>query len=239
VKFHVDDYFFDICLHKPDQFGDRDYEQANALEVELINEHIAALLRGESINTPGYDFNLQRRVGGPQVQLGDDDVLVVDSHCGLFPDLTASVPDHLKFKVLLNIYSHIDDIPYTDFNMLRRMFRDSWNRGHEPFKTVRGWHYVRRGVLSDILPFHKTADAHIDGGLVTDLPVMMSYLHEKMHEESQIPTLPGGANPVSLDAYIRFQRVQEYLEKVEQLPVSDWNQLIPESSLIREFIGAA
>jgi uridine kinase len=61
VTLNVDHYFFDLEMHPKDEFGDYDFETPQALDLPLVSEHLARLVRGEQVLIPFYDFKTGKR----------------------------------------------------------------------------------------------------------------------------------------------------------------------------------
>ncbi len=233
-----DDYFKNLESHPRDEFGDHDFENPEALDLPLINEHLLALMRGETIEMPRYDFKTGRRA--PEThpfRLEDDQVLLIDSLHGLYGSMTASVPETLKFKLYIEAMCQIRDtlgefVRWADLRMLRRMVRDSWHRSYDPEKTVGHWHYVRRSEMRHIVPFIGKVDHVINGSLGYELAV---------HSAHMGPRMPGiveayADQPRRHDALVRAERVHGLLASVT--PLAD-ETCIPANSLMREYIGGS
>jgi uridine kinase len=238
VLLNLDNYFRNIEEHPKDEYGDHDFETPEALDLRLINEHLYQLLRGETIKMPFYDFKTgKRRLNATEFKLKPNQIILIDSLHGLYPEITASVPHEQKFRFYIETLCQLRDkdgefIRWTDLRMLRRMVRDSWHRGYKPEQTVGHWHYVRRGEMRHIVPFINKADYVFNGSLAYELPVYRKYLYD---------TFPSiikkyEADPKRLDALIRAKRVYKLLGELEE--VKD-ESVIPKNSLIREFIGGS
>ncbi|MBI2945771.1 MAG: hypothetical protein HYY25_16370 [Candidatus Wallbacteria bacterium] len=238
VIFSADNYFYGVDLHPADMYGDRDYERARAYEIPLMRQHIVALLEGEPAQMPLYDMKTGKRHGTQELTLGKDQVLLIDCLHGLFPYLTQGIPDEMKFKVFLFNANQVSEgdgssgrgIPFTSVNMMRRMLRDWKHRSKDPRGTLEHWHYVRDGELSDMLPFLKTADAYVNGGLAFDFPVLKHYLGSHF----PAPELLDANTP--LDAWLRSVETHRILSSTVTLERSP-EKLIPLDCHIREFIG--
>jgi uridine kinase len=235
---NVDNYFKNLEQHPKDEYGDYDFEAPEALDIELINDHIYRLLQGETVMIPRYDFKTGKRtLGAQEFFLHKDEVLLIDSLHGLYPAMTRSVPHELKFKFYIEALCQIRDskgefFRWADMRMLRRMVRDSWHRSYNPEQTVGHWHYVRRSEKKYIVPFIGKADYIFNGALPYELPVYKKYLYDNF--SSIVKKFDN--DPKKLDAYIRAKRVYSLLEEMET--VKD-DSCIPASSLIREFIGGS
>jgi uridine kinase len=102
VPLTVDNYFFDLELHPKDEYGDYDFETPQALDLELINDHLVRLIAGEEVRIPFYDFKTSKRHDDQTpMRVGPNDVILIDSLHGLFADMTRSVDDERKFKLYI------------------------------------------------------------------------------------------------------------------------------------------
>jgi len=236
VALNVDNYFFDLELHPKDEFGDYDFETPQALDLELINDHLVCLIAGEEVWVPHYDFKTgKRHDNATPMQIGPNDIILIDSLHGLFPEMTQGVADERKFKLYIETLLQMKGpegrfIRWTDLRLMRRMERDATYRAYDRRRTLEHWHYVRSSELINIIPQIKTADYIVNSALPYELPIMRVRLiayFEKWVEEYR-------DDPLQVDAFIRAERVYKLLKSVT--PVED-ESAIPLTSLLREFIG--
>lgn len=238
VPLTVDNYFFDLELHPKDEFGDYDFETPQALDLELINQHLERLIAGEEIQTPFYDFKTGKRHDEhASMKIGPDDVLLIDSLHGLFPDMTRSVDDELKFKLYIEPLLQMKGpdgryVRWTDLRLMRRMVRDAAYRAYDPQRTLEHWHYVRASELRNIIPYINATDYIVNSGLPYELPIMRARLFD--HFERWVEQYRD--DPLREDALMRARRVHNLLRAVT--PVED-ESAIPPGSLLREFIGGS
>ncbi len=238
VPLNLDNYFFDLELHPRDEFGDYDFETPQALDLDLINRHLKQLLAGEKVTVPFYNFRTGRRHDArTPMAIQPEDMILIDSLHGLYPDMTAGIQDDLKFRLyvepLLQMKGPQDDyIRWADLRLMRRMVRDAVFRAYDPQRTLAHWHYVRKSELRNIIRYASTADYIINTGLPYELPVMRARLFEPFEgwmEEYR-------DDPLRRDAYERAERIYRLLEAVTE--VRDESS-IPPDSLLREFIGGS
>ena len=238
IPLNLDHYFFNLELHPKDEHGDYDFETPEALDLPLINEHLAELVEGRTVDMPQYDFKTGRRSKETQpMRIDPGKVILIDTLHGLHPPLTASVDDELKFKVYIETISMLRDdeknfVRWTDVRLLRRMVRDHSQRAYDPMQTIGHWHYVRRSELKHIIPFIRDADYVLNGALPYELPVLKKYEFEyfpKVIEEWK-------GERKRRDAYIRAERIYRLLSQVDEF---DDESVIPNDSLLREFIGGS
>ncbi len=236
---NLDDYFLGLHDYPRDAFGDWDFETPQALRLDLINEHIEQLLEGKTIRKPRYDFKQGRSIlDVDPLSIEPNDVILLDSLHGLYPPMTSRIPEDLKFKLYIEAFSQVKlgdgstgiMTKGTDIRMLRRMLRDRDHRNHTPAMTLGHWHFVRKGELRDMIPYIKTVDAIMDGGLAFELPVLKAVMRDDFPDPEKF--LRQGR----LDAYIRGERVRRMLDSL--VAVDDLSyDMIPRDCHIREFIG--
>lgn len=235
IPLNLDNYFFDLRLQARDATGDYDYETPEALDLQLINEHLAALLAGQEIQVPEYDFKLGRRLETRRsLRLAAQQVLLLDSLHGLYEPLTQSVDDAVKFRIYIETVLQLRDpenrwVRWTDLRLLRRMMRDAAHRNSDPAGTVAHWHYVRRGELKHIIPNQACADLVLNGALPYELPIFKGHLAQLFPQF----IARWRDDPARTDALARARRVAALLDAVR--PVSD--TCVPANSVLREFIG--
>jgi uridine kinase len=238
VPLTVDNYFHDLELHPKDEFGDYDFETPQALDLELINEHLGRLVAGEEVRIPFYDFKTGKRHDDhTPMRIGPDDAILIDSLHGLYADMTRSVDDELKFKLYIEPLLQMKGpdgnyIRWTDLRLMRRMVRDAAFRAYAPQRTLEHWHYVRSSELRSIIPYVNATDYIVNSGLPYELSIMRARLFdhfEKWAEQYR-------DDPLREDAFVRAERVYHFLKAVT--PVKD-ESAIPPDSLLREFIGGS
>lgn len=235
---NVDHYFFDLELHPKDEFGDYDFETPQALDLELINEHLVKLSKGEEVMIPRYDFKTgTRTLNATPMKLEKDELLLIDSLHGLYPAFSKDITIDLKFKLYLEPLLQMKGmdgkyIRWTDIRLIRRMLRDSVFRAYNPQQTLEHWHYVRSSELRNIIPYSNTADFVISSAMPYELPIYANRML-KLFEEWSIKYKD---DVLKQDAFERANRVYNLLKTVT--PVADESP-IPGDSVIREFIGGS
>jgi uridine kinase len=238
VPLVVDHYFFDLDVHPKDEFGDYDFETPQALDLELINEHLKKLAAGEEVKIPYYDFKTGKRfLDQTPLQIHENEVLLIDSLHGLYPEFSKEIPASQKFKLYLEPLLQMKDadghyIRWTDLRLIRRMLRDSVHRAYNPEQTLLHWHYVRSSEKRTILPYSNTADYIVNTSMSFEVPIYKPILLEHFRDWEQ----KYSGDPLREDAFVRASRVAKVLEQIE--PMSD-QSAIPGDSVLREFIGGS
>ncbi|NLE45004.1 MAG: response regulator SirA [Chloroflexi bacterium] len=238
IALTVDNYFFDLELHPKDEFGDYDFETPQALDLDLINRHLVELIAGEKVLLPMYDFKTGKRTDDHiPMQVGSNEVILIDSLHGLYEGMTRDVPSSLKFKVYIEPLLQMKGsdgryVRWTDLRLMRRMLRDATHRAYDPRQTLDHWHYVRKSEMRNIIPNIRVADYIINSGLPYELPIMRPRLLEYFEQWAQ----EYRDDPLHADAFVRAVRVRDLLHSV--VGVTD-ESVIPPDSLLREFIGGS
>ena len=230
LQISLDDYFVDREQSPRDENGDYDFESIHALNLKLINEQFNALFYGEEVELPRYDFPTGKSVkSGNKLKMEDNNVLVVEGIHALNPELTAQIPEELKYRVYVSALTTIllDDhnyIPTTDNRLLRRIIRDYKYRGVDARETIRRWPSVRAGENKWIFPFQENADVMFNSAMLFELAVI------KQQAEPLLEQVPENC-PEYSEAY----RLLKFLKYIKPIPNTD----IPPTSLLREFLGGS
>jgi len=236
--FAVDNYFYNLAEHPIDEFGDYDFETPQALDLELIDQHISRLCNGEEVILPFYDFKTGTRyLNRTPMKLKENEILLIDSLHGLYPEMTKSIDNDHKFKLYLEPMFQIKDkngkyMRWTDFRLIRRMLRDSIHRAYDPKQTLEHWHYVRSSEIRHIIPYLNSADYIINSAMPYELPIYKARLgkeFEKWAEEYKNDEL-------KKDAFKRASRINDFMKQIESY---NDESAIPQDSVIREFIGGS
>jgi uridine kinase len=247
LMLNLDDYFWSLVEHPTDWINDRNYETPEAMDIQLLNQHLMDLLEGRVAHKPIYSFKEGRRIATKPIRLEPGQILLLDCLHGLYPPITEGIDASAQFRLYIETQNMLLDgdgssgkaTRFTDVRLLRRMLRDAQHRNHSPLLTLLHWHYVRSGELFSIIPLRGLADHSINGGFPFDLPLLKSYLSgDKGYfpPEDALESYPG-----FLDAKIRYDRVAHLLESVEAVPREklEDTRLVPGDAVIREFIGGS
>ena len=235
---NVDNYFFDLEMHPKDEFGDYDFETPQALDLLMINEHLKLLCKGKEVKIPFYDFKTgTRHLNRTPMKIGKNEILLIDSLHGLYPDFSKEIPNENKFKLYLEPLLQMKGpdnkfIRWTDLRMIRRMLRDATHRAYKPKQTLEHWHYVRRSEKRNIIPYVNTADYIINSGMPYEIPLYKTRLFNEFKEW----TKKYRDDPLKEDAYERSVRIYKILNAV--IGIED-DSPIPKDSVLREFISGS
>ena len=177
----LDNYYVNRVDTPRDENGDYDFECLEALDIELLNRDMTALLNGERVELPYFNFKTgKREYKGNFIQMKETDVLVLEGIHGLNEKLTWSLPSESKFRIYISALTQINvdehnRIPTTDGRLIRRMVRDSRTRATSAKETIAMWPSVRRGEDRNIFPNQEKADVMFNSALVYELSVLKLY----------------------------------------------------------------
>ena len=226
----VDNYFVERVDTPKDENGQYNFECLEAMDIELFNQQMSALLRGEEVYMPTFNFITgTKEYKGNSLKLGPEDVLVIEGiHC-LNDALSYSLPAENKFKIYVSALTqmNIDEhnrIPTTDGRLLRRMVRDARTRGASAQKTISMWPSVRRGEDENIFPYQESADVVFNSALIYELSVLKQYAEPLLF----------GIKPEEPE-YLEAKRLLKFLNYFQGID----SNMIPGNSILREFIGGS
>ncbi len=228
VTISVDNYFVEREQTPKDEDGKYDFENIEAIDLDLFNDHLTKLLNGEEIEMPEFDFHVgTKRYNGKKLKLEKDEVLVIEGiHC-LNDKLTSSISKDQKYKVYISALTVLNMDRYnrissTDTRLVRRIVRDYQFRGYSAKQTIAGWYMVNRGEEKNIFPYQENANVIFNTSLIYELGVLkaiaMPLLEEIKPEEPE---------------YAEARRLINMLRYFEIIPA----EYVPANSLIKEFVG--
>ncbi len=230
ILMSLDDYYIDRDRIPPGPNGEVDLEHINTIDTALFGEHLRALLRGEEIELPTFNFKRGRREWrGHKLRLDEDSLIIVEGLHGLNPVLLPEdLPSQLVFRMYVSplLPMNLDDhnrIASGYLRLLRRTVRDYASRGSSVQQTLSMWDSVRRGEERWIFPFQENADVIFNSSTLYELAVLKKYIYPLLLE-----IRPGE------DCYDQVRAMVKILNYVTEADVDDE---IPPTSLVREFIG--
>lgn len=228
VTISVDNYFVERSQTPLDEKGEYDFENINAIDLDLFNSDLKKLLNGEEIQCPEFDFKVgTKRYNGKTMKLADDEILVIEGiHC-LNDELTRQIPKEKKYKVYISALTvlnmdRFNRISTTDTRLVRRIVRDYQFRGYSADNTIREWPKVNRGEVKNIFPFQEEADSMFNTSLIYELGAL---------KDRALPLLQNIKS--NQNEYAEAQRLIEMLKYFRSIP----SEYIPNNSLLKEFLG--
>ena len=230
VLMSLDDYYVDRDQILPGPDGEKDFEHINTIDTELFRTHIRALIAGEEVELPVFDFlDGKRKWKGHKLRLTDRSVIIVEGLHALNPVLLPSdVRDEDVFKLYVSplLPLNLDDhnrIPTSLLRLLRRTVRDYETRGASVQKTMSMWASVRRGEARWIFPYQEQADVIFNSSTLYELAVLKKHIYPlllKVQPEESC-----------------YEQVRSLVKILNYVKEADVDDEIPPTSLVREFIG--
>ncbi|MDE6887394.1 MAG: nucleoside kinase [Eubacterium sp.] len=226
----MDNFYVDREKTPLDENGQYDFECLEAIDMELFDSTMEKLLAGERTELPHFNFiNGKREFKGEFLQLGPEDVLVIEGIHGLNNRLLTTLPKETKFKIYISALTQINidehnPIPTTDGRLIRRIVRDAFMRGTSAEHTIEMWQSVRRGEERNIFPFQEQADVMFNSALIYELAVL------KMYAEPLLFAI----RPDS-PQHMQAKRLLKFLDYFLQVPSEE----VGRNSILREFIGGS
>lgn len=223
----MDNYFVDREKNPRDENGEFDYEALNALDIARLESDLFALVSGAEVQLPCYDFRSGTSGPGEIVRLEKDQLILLEGIHGLNPGLLPNVPAETTFRLYVSCLTQLNldrhnRISTTDTRLLRRIVRDQRERGYTALDTIGRWESVRRGEKRHIFPFQENADEVFNSALVYELSALREMAEPLLRQV-----------PFGTGEYIEAKRLLTFLEWF--LPVDA--ELIPDNSILREFLG--
>nr|MBQ6241180.1 nucleoside kinase [Lachnospiraceae bacterium] len=226
----VDNYFVDREKTPRDENGEYDFESIEGVDIEGFNRDMVDLLNGKVVKMPTFNFQTgHREYRGNTLKLEAEDILVIEGiHC-LNDRLSAKIPKKNKFRIYISALTNtnIDEhnrIPTSDGRLIRRMVRDARTRGYSAQETIARWDSVRRGERKNIIPFQESADVVFNSSLVYEFSVIKNYAEQLLF-----------GIPEDAPEYVEANRLLKFLDYFLAID----STLVPQNSLLREFIGGS
>ncbi len=227
----TDDYFLEREQTPVDAYGEKNYEDLDAVDIHLFNQNMNDLLAGKQVDLPVFNFLTGHKEYGRRLTgIRSSQPIVIEGIHALNDALTPEIAQEEKFKIYispltqLNIDAH-NRIVTTDHRMLRRMVRDFKYRGYSAQNTIRSWPKVRAGEDKNIFPYSNEADVMFNSVHLYELCVLKKYALPLL--EAIRPDEP---------EYSEAQRMRNFLRFFKT--VED-DTAIVNNSILREFIGGS
>jgi uridine kinase len=225
----MDNYFVDREKTPLDYEGKPNFEAFETLDTNLLGDQVAHLLAGDEVQMPHFNFKTGKSEKGDLVKLQKDQLVILEGIHGLNPRLLPNISPERTFKIYISCLTQLNldrhnRISTTDTRLLRRIVRDSATRGYNAAQTMQRWESVRKGEKEHIFPYQEDADDLFNSALVYELSALRP-LAEPILRQVQFGSLE----------YIEAKRLLALLEWFLELP----GGLIPDNSILREFIGGS
>ncbi len=225
----IDDYYQEKHLAPKNEDGTPDLEHIDALDVDLFNQDMLALIQGQPVTLPHFNFKTGKRETGKTVKVSLDNPIIIEGIHALNDKLTKSIPKHQKFTIYIapQTQLHIDNhnpISITELRLLRRIVRDQRYRNTSAIETMNMWPSVRRGEFRWIYPNQNGADYVFNSELTYEFAVL------KKHAVKQLQAIPSDSKH-----FITANRLLKFLKYFKDID----DDIVPCNSILREFIGGS
>lgn len=225
----MDNYFVDREQTPRDANGQFDFESLGAMNTSLLSDHLKRLIAGEEVILPKYNFREGKSEAGDTVKLKKDQILILEGIHGLNPHLLPNIDPASTFKVYASCLTQLNldrynRISTTDTRLIRRIVRDSRERGYTAQQTIGRWESVQRGEKEYIFPFQENGNKLFNSALVYELSALRQLAEPLLRQV-----------PYGTPEYVEAKRLLAFLEWF--LPIE--TKLIPDNSILLEFIGGS
>jgi uridine kinase len=229
IPIEMDSFFVDRENTPRDEEGEYDFESIEALDVERLNHALFELIGGRSVQLPKYDFITGKQELGEIVELHEGEIIILEGIHGLNPDLLPQISREQTFRIYASALTQLNldrfnRVSTTDTRLIRRIVRDARKRGYDAQETIRRWESVRRGEKQYIFPYQENADIMFNSALVYEASALAPFAEPLLRQV-----------PFRTVEHIEAKRLLSFLEWITPLD----NELIPDNSILREFIGGS
>lgn len=225
----LDNYFVERERTPKDENGEYDFESLRALDIDRLNRDLQKMVAGEKVQLPKFNFITGTVEKGEEVQLKPNQKIIMEGIHGLNPELLPGFASENTYRIYASCLTQLNldrynRISTTDTRLIRRIVRDARDRGYSAKDTIGRWDSVRRGEKLHIFPFQDYADEMLNTALVYELAVLKAFAEPLLRQVSYKDS-----------EYIEANRLLSMLEWFLPLEV----QVIPNNSIIREFVGGS
>lgn len=225
----MDNYFVDRDKTPLDENGEYDFENIRAVDTASLGKDVKCLIAGEEVQLPHFDFKTGSSTPGDRVQLIPGQIIILEGIHGLNPELVPNIPEEQIFRIYASALTQLNldwhnRVSTTDTRLIRRIVRDAGQRGYTAYDTIGRWESVRRGEKRYIFPYQNNADVMFNSALVYELAALKPLVEPLLRQ------VPFGT--------------PEHVEAKRLLALLTWfvplePDLIPDNSLLREFLGTS
>ena len=225
----MDRYFVDREKTPLDENGEWNFEDLRAVDRQKLSNDIKRLINGEEVQLSDYDFQTGTSRKGETVLLRPGQIIILEGIHGLNPDLLTDFPPSSTFRIYVSALTQLNldrhnRVSTTDTRLIRRIVRDARERGYSAMDTINRWESVRRGEKQYIFPFQDYADVMFNSALVYEMAALKPVAEPLLRQV-----------PHSTLAQIEAKRLLAFLEWFLPLDID----MIPDNSILREFIGSS
>ena len=224
----TDDFFKNRIDTPKNENSEYEYDIPEALDIDLFNEKLTSLIKGEETLLPTYNFLTgEKEYKHAPVSLKNRDLIIVEGIHTLNEMLTSKIDRKNKLKIYISPFTPLDldrhnHVSTVDLRLIRRLVRDYRTRGYNAEETLKNWRVVRRSEEKYIFPYQKEADIVLNTALIYELGVLKTYAVPILFSVSY-----------HSEYYSEALRIINFLKSF--LNISD--SMLPETALLREFVG--
>jgi uridine kinase len=223
----MDNYFVDRDKTPLDENGEPDFESIRTLDTKHLASDLEGLIAGQQVQLPHYNFIAGQSEPGDVVQLKSGEIIILEGIHGLNPELIPEISQEKTFRIYVSALTQLNldrhnRVSTTDTRLIRRIARDARERGYTARSTIQRWESVRRGEKRYIFPYQENADVFFNSALAYELSALKPIVEPLLRQV-----------PYGTPEHIEAKRLLAFLEWF--LPTD--SSLIPDNSILREFIG--
>lgn len=224
----TDDFFKDRKDTPKNEKGEYEYDIPEAIDIDLFNEKLDTLLKGEETTLPTYNFLTgEKEYKHPPVSLKNRDLLIVEGIHTLNELLTSKIPRENKLKIYISPFTPLgldrhNHVSTVDLRLIRRIVRDARTRGYNAVDTLKSWRNVRISEEKYIFPYQKEADIVLNTALIYELGILKTFAVPLLYNVNY-----------KSEYYTEAKRIINFLKIFLNIPES----ALPETALLREFVG--
>jgi uridine kinase len=223
----MDNYFVDRDKTPLDENGEPDFESIGTLDTKRLARDLEGLIAGQQVQLPHYNFIAGQSEPGDMVQLKSGEIIILEGIHGLNPELIPEISQEKTFRIYVSALTQLNldrhnRVSTTDTRLIRRIARDARERGYTARSTIQRWESVRRGEKRYIFPYQENADVFFNSALAYELSALKPIVEPLLRQV-----------PYGTPEHIEAKRLLAFLEWF--LPTD--SSLIPDNSILREFIG--
>ena len=230
IPISLDNYFVNREETPRDEEGEYDFESVKSIDVKFFKNQMEELFEGKEVEIPIFNFLTgYREKLGNKVKMPKNGILIIEGIHGLNPILTSSLDENNIFKIYisaltqLNLDNH-NRISTADVRRVRRIVRDSLSRGKNAEETLLMWPSIKKGEEKNIFVYQEEADVMFNSTLVYELCVLKRKALEELDKVS-----------ADSSVYDEVKRLKAFLGFFDEIDKA----LVPENSILREFIGGS
>lgn len=224
----TDDYFLEREQSPRKEDGSYEFEIVDAIDIKLFSKQIKALLNGEEVIPPTFNFITgKKEFKNKPISLKKNQILIVEGLHAISEKLNGVIDKKNKLKLYISPFMPLsldrhNHIQTTDLRLIRRMVRDYNHRGYSASTTLTNWMGMRASEKAYVYPYQREADIIINTALGYEIGVLKTYVEPLLYSIEK-----------DSEYYEEAIRILNFLKMFLNIP----SELVPNKSVLREFIG--